>query len=62
MLFADEINISAKKIIVDKKSQTTIFEDEVIIQNNKNNLIKSNYATYNKELKFYTLGDVVVGF
>ena len=61
MLFADEINISAKKIIVDKKSQTTIFEDEVIIRNNKNNLIQSNYATYNKELKFYTLkGDVVV--
>ena len=54
MLFADEINISAKKIIVDKKSQTTIFEGEVIIKNKKNNLIQSNYATYNKELKFYT--------
>ena len=39
MLFADEINISAKKITVDKKSQITIFEDEVVIQNNKNNAI-----------------------
>ena len=44
MLFADEINISAKKITVDKKSQVTIFEDEAVIQNNKNNLIQSNYA------------------
>ena len=61
MLFADEINISAKKITVDKKSQITIFEDEVVIQNNKNNLIQSNYAAYNKKLKFYTLkGNVVV--
>ena len=61
MLFADEINISAKKITVDKKSQITIFEEEVVIQNNKNNLIQSNYAAYNKKLKFYTLkGNVVV--
>ena len=61
MLFADEINISAKKITVDKKSQITIFEDEVVIQNSKNNLIQSNYAAYNKKLKFYTLkGNVVV--
>ncbi len=53
--FAENLDISAKKISVDKKNETTIFENEVIIKDKKNNIIKTNYAEYNRKNKTFIL-------
>ena len=59
-LIAENLNITSKKISIDKNSQISIFENEVIIKDEKNNTIKSNYAEYNKKLKLITLKDNVI--
>ena len=46
---AENLNISSKNITVDKKSEVTIFKDEVYIEDEKENIIKSDYAEYNKK-------------
>ena len=46
--FAENILIEAKKISLDKKNQTTIFEEDVNVLTLQGNNIKSDYATYNK--------------
>ena len=52
---AENLDISAKKITVDKKDETTIFENDVVIKDKKNNIIKANYAEYNKKNKTFFL-------
>ncbi len=51
---ADDLSIEAKNIKIDKKNQVTIFENNVII-NDKKNLIKSDYAKYDKQKNFFIL-------
>ena len=50
--FAENLNITAKKILIDKKTKISIFENEVIIKDEKNNIIKSDYAEYNRKKGF----------
>ena len=52
---AESLNITSKNISVDKKSEVTIFENEVLIKDTKNNTIQSEYAEYNKKLNLITL-------
>ena len=59
-LIAENLNITSKNISIDKNSQISIFENEVIIKDEKNNTIKSNYAEYNKKLNLITLKDNVI--
>ena len=54
-LLAESINITSKNISVDKKSEVTIFENEVLIKDTKNNTIQSEYAEYNKKLNLIML-------
>jgi len=49
-LLAEEFDIKAKNIKIDKKSKITIFENEVEVIDKFNNLFKADYALYNKEL------------
>ena len=37
-----------QKITLDKKSELSIFEEDVIITTSENNVIKGDYAEYNK--------------
>ena len=59
---AENVNIQAKKISIDKKEETTIFENEVRIVDDQNNIIKSDYAKYNKKLNFFTLKNNIMVF
>ena len=54
-LFAENFNISAKNISIDKKNEVTIFTDNVVIVDEKNNKIKSEFASYNKKTDFFIL-------
>ena len=49
-LIAEEINIEAKNITIDKNQQLTIFKDNVIVKN-INQKITSNYAEFDKKIK-----------
>ena len=57
---AENVNIQAKKISIDKKEEITIFENEVRIVDDQNNIIKSDYAKYNKKLNFFTLKNNII--
>ncbi len=48
---AENLKIESKSISIDKKSKLTIFKENVIATDNKNNSFKSNYAEYDKNLK-----------
>ena len=59
--FADELEISAKNISLDKKKEISIFQDEVIIVDKDNNIIKTDYAVYNYKLQNIEVkGDTVI--
>ena len=47
----ENLNITAKKISIDKDKEITIFQDNVIIVDEENNTIKGNYVLYNNKLK-----------
>ena len=47
-LFAEEVSIQSKNISLDKKNEVSIFEGEVIIVTESKNILKSDYAEYNK--------------
>ena len=49
ILNAQDLVIESKKISLDKKQELSTFEDEVIIKTTENNLIKSDYAQYDKK-------------
>ena len=57
--FAENINITSKNISIDKKNETTIFTGSVVFIDEKENIIESEYANYNKRLEFFTLKDNV---
>ncbi len=48
----ENLNIQSSEIFIDKKSHLTIFKGEVVAKDNKNNIFKTNYAEYKKDLKF----------
>ena len=54
-LLAEEFDIKAKNIKIDKKSKITIFENEVEVIDKFNNLFKADYALYNKEFNYLEL-------
>ena len=47
----ENLDIKSKKISINKKNEITTFQDEVIIKDEMNNVIKSDYVLYNKKLK-----------
>ncbi|MDC2987083.1 hypothetical protein OAY20_03185 [Candidatus Pelagibacter bacterium] len=49
ILVADNIKISAKNITIDKNKKTSIFENEVSVLTTEGDLIKSDFAEYNKD-------------
>ena len=51
---ADDISIQAGNIRIDKTNQTSIFEKNVIIKD-KQNVIKSDFAKYDKLKNFFVL-------
>ena len=58
-LFAENIKISAKNIILDKNKNSSIFKDEVTVLTVEGDSIKSDYAEYNKGLGILILKDNV---
>jgi LPS-assembly protein len=55
VLLADEFDIKAKNIKIDKNSKVTIFENNVEVRDKFNNLFKADYVLYNKEYNFLEL-------
>ena len=51
-LMAENLNIQSSEISIDKKSRLTILKGKVIAKDYKNNIFKSEYAEYKKDLKF----------
>ena len=54
-LFAENLNIKSKNITLDKDQETSIFEGGVVIKTKDNNIIKSEFAEYNKKKQFIIL-------
>ncbi len=60
-LLAENLNIQSSKISIDKKTKLTIFKDNVIAKDKKNNVFKTNYAEYKKDLKLLeSKGDTTI--
>jgi LPS-assembly protein len=51
-LMAENLNIQSSEISIDKKTRLTIFKGNVVATDHKNNVFKSEYAEYKKNLKF----------
>ena len=47
----ENFDISAKNITLDKKNSISIFEGDVVVKDEFKNIIKSDYAIYNDNLK-----------
>ena len=54
-LLADELDIKAKNITLDKKNNISIFENNVEVIDQLNNLFKADYVEYNKSTNFLLL-------
>jgi len=50
-ILAENLNIQSSSISIDKKTKITIFKDNVVASDSKNNLFKTKYAEYKKDLK-----------
>ena len=51
-LLANNLNIKSSEISIDKESRSTILKGEVVATDYKNNVFKTDYAEYQKDLKF----------
>ena len=51
-LLANNLNIKSSEISIDKESRSTILKGEVVATDYKNNIFKTEYAEYKKDLKF----------
>ena len=51
-LLAENLNIQSSEISIDKESRLTIFKGGVVAKDHKNNVFKTDYAEYKKDLKF----------
>ena len=54
-LLAESLNIQSKNITIDKTKEITIFENDVIVKTEDNNIIKSDFAEYNRSKSFIKL-------
>ena len=54
-LLAEELDIKAKNITLDKKNSISIFENNVEVIDQLNNLFKADYVEYNKSTDFLLL-------
>tara|TARA_B100001057_G_scaffold495549_2_gene594830 strand:+ start:2089 stop:4488 length:2400 start_codon:yes stop_codon:yes gene_type:complete len=60
ILSADNISITAKNITVEKDNQVSIFQNNVVLTTEEGEIIKSNFAKYDKKQNFIILkGNVV---
>ncbi len=51
-LVAENLNIKSKEISIDKNTRLTIFKNNVVVTDEKNNKFKTEYAEYKKDLQF----------
>ena len=51
-LLANNLNIKSSEISIDKESRSTILKGDVVATDYKNNIFKTEYAEYKKDLKF----------
>ena len=49
--FGESLNIQSINITIDKKTKLTIFKNDVVATDPKNNVLKTQYAEYNKDLE-----------
>jgi len=59
-LFAENINIKAKNIFIDKKKEVTVFKEDVIVQTKDNTQISADYAEYDKKKGILTLKNNII--
>ena len=58
---AENLNIQSLNITIDKKTKTTIFQNQVSAKDEKNNQLLTEFAEYNKNLQlFKTVGKTTV--
>ena len=57
--FAENIQIQAKNITLDKDKVTTVFENDVVVKT-KNKIIKSQYLKYNKKIGLLILKNNII--
>ena len=60
VIFADNLYIESKNLLLDKNKRVSIFENEVFIRTESNSTITSEYAEYNKESGLVKLKKKVV--
>ena len=60
VIFADNLYIESKNLLLDKNKRVSIFENEVFIRTENNSTITSEYAEYNKESGLVKLKKKVV--
>ena len=58
--YTENLLIEAKNISIDKKSNISIFENEVVVTTEDNNVIKSDYVEYDKNLGFLKLKNNII--
>ena len=49
--FAEKLNIKSSSITLDKQTQITVFNKNVIATDEKNNILKTDFAEYDKNLQ-----------
>ncbi len=52
-LNAESLNIESLEISIDKKTKITVFKKDVVAKDSRNNILKTNYAEYNKDLEIF---------
>ncbi len=50
--FAEDLNIQASNISIDKKTKITVLKENVVVKDFKGNTFNTNYAEYEKDLKY----------
>ena len=58
--FAENLKIESKNITLDKNKEVTIFENEVFMETEDNNTIKSDYAEHNKSTNLIILKNNII--
>ena len=57
--FAENVLITAKNISIDKDNNSTIFENEVVVET-QNKIIESDYAKYDKKDGYLILKENII--
>ena len=60
-IMAENLNIQSSSITIDKKRKLTIFKEGVVATDAKKNILKSDHAEYDKDLKLLkSLGETTI--